>query len=155
MDMSDINQALLDGLNRIEEKCDKIVDRVAAVEQEQAVARERQKRHADNMNTVASEIHDIKKTLEGQHEQLVDHVSRSNTLQDQHDQFKQALEDIVSRVAPLEQQQTTEHLIEQYEAKKREKLVSRLKDWRTILLFLITAGSFTTGVIGYSKGWFN
>ena len=152
--MSEINQALLDGLNRIEEKCDKIVDRVAEMEKKQAVAEERQKRHSEHMEETASEVHEIKKILADQHEQLVDHVSRSNTLQDQHDQFKTALEDIVGRLVPLEQENTTAAIIEEYEAKKREKLISTFKDWKVILGVLTAAGGLIAGVVGYLKGWF-
>lgn len=149
--MSDINQALLDGLNRIEEKCDKIVDRVAGVEQKQAVSEERQKRHSDHMERVATEIHEIKRTLDGQHEQLVDHVSRSNTLQSNQDQFTQALEDIVSRLQPLEEQKSTASIIEEYETKKREKYISLLKDWKTIMTVIMGTGAFVAWLLGYFK----
>ena len=149
--MSDINQALLDGLNRIEDKCDKIVDRVAGVEQKQAVSEERQKRHSDNMERVATEIHEIKKTLDGQHEQLVDHVSRSNTLQSNQEQFTQALEDIVARLRPLEEQKEVSVIIEEYEQRKRQKLINLLKDWKTIMTVIMGTGAFVAWLLGYFK----
>ena len=153
--MSDINDALLDGINRIEDKCDKINDRVADLEKAQAVAHERAKRHTEHMEKTADEVREIKKILSGQHEQLTDHVARSNALQSQQDQFIETLQQINNRIVPLEEQKNMSEIIEEYDKRKKEKIVSQLKDWKTIMAFILTTVGFITAVVGYIKGWFN
>lgn len=146
----DLDQALLDGLNRIEDKCDKLTDKCSDIEKRQAVQEERQSIHVKHMEATSKEITEIRKILIGQHEQLVDHVQRSNMLQSQQDQFKAALGDIVEKIKPIEQQRTTASIIEEYEAKKKEKFIQKLTDWKTIIAFVTALG----GLVGYIKGWF-
>ena len=105
------------------------------------------------MEHTATEVSEIRKILTKQHEQLVHHISRSDTLQENQDHFKQALTDIVSRLEPLEQQKTMADFIEEYEKNKKDRLITKLKDWKVVVTFITGLIALGAG-IGKMNGWF-
>lgn len=151
--MSDdkLSKALYDTIVRIEEKCDRMTDRLAEVEKKQAVAEERQKIHVEHMEETSESIKEIQKILVGQSQDLSRHIRRSDLLQDQHDVFKEALQALVQRIQPLEEAKSVESIIKQYEEEKRKRLSETLKDWKTIVGIVIAVATFVGGKL---LGWF-